>query len=102
MQENFQALGYETQIAADGEEGFQLAQSFQPDVILSDIRMPKMDGFKMHEAIKAQGLQIPTLLMTGYSDYELSVLLASGVRRVFFKPVKTKEIHTFIEQELFV
>lgn len=46
------ATGYEVLEASDGETGLAIATSTQPDLIICDIRMPKMDGFKVAEAIR--------------------------------------------------
>lgn len=46
------ATGYEVLEASDGEAGLAIATSTQPDLIICDIRMPKMDGFKVAEVIR--------------------------------------------------
>lgn len=46
--------GYEVITAKNGEEGFEMAKSEKPDLILSDVMMPKMSGFQFCEAVKKE------------------------------------------------
>lgn len=57
--------------AKDGEEGLRLAKLEQPDVILLDIMMPKMDGMAMLKELRQTdeyGQQVPIILLTNLSD----------------------------------
>ncbi|GIG54480.1 transcriptional regulator [Demequina activiva] len=56
--------------AANGEEGFALAQEHQPDVVVMDIKMPVMDGITAAEKIAAERLA-PVVLLTAFSQTEL-------------------------------
>lgn len=51
FQYNLNRAGFECKIAENGEEGLKLIKSFHPDVIVSDISMPVMDGFKLRKAL---------------------------------------------------
>jgi response regulator NasT len=55
--------------AADGEEAVEMATALKPDVIVMDIKMPKMDGITAAE--KIQALRIPVVLLTAFSQKEL-------------------------------
>jgi PAS domain S-box-containing protein len=59
--------GYEVAAASDGAEGFDLAQSFGPDVVLSDVVMPRVNGFELCRRLKQdpQTASIPVLLISG-------------------------------------
>lgn len=52
----FKESGFEVEVAKNGEEAVSLAKSTNPDVILLDIVMPKMDGFEVLRAIKANNV----------------------------------------------
>jgi two-component system, response regulator YesN len=56
--------------ARNGKEGLELAQDSHPHLILSDIRMPFMDGLEMAEAIKAIDSTAKVIFLTGYDEFE--------------------------------
>ncbi|MFH1749834.1 MAG: response regulator, partial [bacterium] len=68
----FEIAEYEVEVATNGEEGIQKAQSFSPDLIISDVMMPKLDGLGFLEKIKTDSnlKDIPVILLTnvGGSD----------------------------------
>ncbi len=68
----FEIAGFEVEISANGEEGIQKAQSFNPNLIISDVMMPKLDGFGLLKKIKEEPdlKNIPVILLTnvGGSD----------------------------------
>ena len=68
----FEISGYEVEVAEDGIEGLQKMRSFQPDIALVDLMMPRMDGFHVLDAAKADpAIQaIPTLVLTNLSSTE--------------------------------
>ncbi|WP_236612468.1 PleD family two-component system response regulator [Picosynechococcus sp. NKBG15041c] len=49
-----QQAGYKVAIASSGEQGLEVWPEFQPDLIVSDVRMPEMDGFELCRQIRAQ------------------------------------------------
>ncbi|GMA97309.1 response regulator [Pelosinus sp. IPA-1] len=55
--------------AADGEEGLRLIEEFHPHIIISDIRMPFMDGLDMARIVKERYPMIKLILLTGYNDF---------------------------------
>jgi len=60
--------GYEVRIAFNGEEALDVWENFKPDLVLSDIRMPKMNGFELATAIRKRDPKQKVILMTGYTD----------------------------------
>jgi two-component system, NtrC family, response regulator AtoC len=65
--------GYEVQAAADGEAGLAKALDWQPDIILSDVRMPRLGGLEFLEKYKAEGGGAMVIVMTAYGGMELAV-----------------------------
>ncbi|MBN2105098.1 response regulator [bacterium] len=61
-------MGYEVRIAFNGQEALELWENYQPDLIISDIRMPKMNGFELANAIRKKKADQKIILMTGYAD----------------------------------
>jgi len=58
--------GYQVKAALDGETGLRLAQEFQPDLILLDLILPKLDGFEVLQALKKdeKTKEIPIIILT--------------------------------------
>lgn len=57
-------------VAADGMEGLRLTQETNPDLVISDIKMPVLDGLGMLEKIKEEQMDVQAVLLTGYSEFE--------------------------------
>lgn len=93
--------GHETVEAADGAEGLEMLDEGGIDLILSDIRMPVMDGIELaHQAAdKYPGIKI--LLMTGYAEQrERADDLASKIIDVVAKPFSLPDIRLAVAQAL--
>src|ERR1700693_179302 len=62
--------GYQVTITADGKQALEAAQAQKPDLIISDIMMPEMDGYELCKAIKSDEKlkDIPVILVTTLSD----------------------------------
>ena len=57
-------------IAKNGQEGLELFEKYQPDLIVTDIQMPIMTGIKMVKLIKQINPNIPIVIITAYNDSE--------------------------------
>jgi len=62
--------GYTVSVAADGEEGLRYAQEKRPHIIFLDVRLPKMDGMSVLEALRADDKtrHIPVLILSNYGE----------------------------------
>lgn len=88
---NFLRKGFDVSIAKDGAEGIESAIRATPDVIISDIMMPVMDGVKMCEFIrKDEKLKfIPLIFLTAVTDdYKILHAASVGANDLVSKPVK--------------
>lgn len=89
--------GYEVQEARDGGEAVQLAESWQPDVALLDVRMPVLDGVEAARRIIASR-PVPVVLLTAYSEAGLiERAVGAGVFAYLVKPFTESEIVPAIE-----
>lgn len=56
--------------AANGEEALEAVHKFQPDLIISDIRMPHMDGIELLKVLRQEGNEVRVIFLTAYSEFE--------------------------------
>jgi CheY-like chemotaxis protein len=65
--------GYDVAVAPDGEKALAMARQVAPDIIFLDIRLPKLDGFGVLEALRGdpQTTPIPVVILSNYSEEEL-------------------------------
>lgn len=79
--------------AADGEEGLALARECRPDLIITDIRMPKMDGVQMMSALREMGFTTRVIVLTAYSDFSYAQsALKLGADDYLLKPFRDQEL----------
>jgi len=82
--------------AADGEEAVALATSLEPDLVVMDVKMPKLDGISAAEKISA--LKIPVVLLTAFSDAELvSRAAQAGAMAYVTKPFNPNDLMPAIQ-----
>lgn len=80
-------------VAKDGEEGLHLYKRHHPDIVVSDIQMPKMDGLEMCEEIRKIDSEIPIIITTAFN--EPSFLIKSidiGVDKYVVKPINIAKL----------
>jgi len=85
----FEQQNFDVFLAADGEEGLKATKLNMPDIILSDINMPKMDGMTMLKEMRKTdwGADVPVIMLTNLSD-EQRVLEALS-QKAFYYLVKS-------------
>jgi two-component system, cell cycle response regulator DivK len=97
------ALNYKVIQASDGEQGVQTAISERPDLILMDLSLPRLDGWKATRQIKAHSdlRQIPIIALTAHAmigDRERA--LEAGCDDYLPKPINLRELASKLEQHL--
>lgn len=84
--------------AFDGQEGLELIREIRPDIVFSDIYMPKLDGLLMAAALKSEFEDMELTILTGYRDFELlQQALRLGVTRYVLKPSNMEEIEEAVQ-----
>lgn len=58
--------GYEVVLAPDGQAALEAARQAMPDLLLTDLRMPRLDGIGLIRALRAEAPALPVVVMTGY------------------------------------
>ncbi len=95
---NWRQLGYELAgKAANGKEGLQLVKETEPDVVLTDIRMPVMNGLQMIENIQKQQRMPKIIIVSGYEDFEYARnALRLGVSEYILKPLNLTQLREIL------
>ena len=74
--------------AANGADGWEICQKSDPELVLTDIRMPKMDGLQLLEQIRKDGRKTKVIILSAYSDFEYArSALANGAFDYLLKPI---------------
>ncbi len=88
LEEILAAAGCKVETACDGEEGLRRVEASQFDLVLTDVVMPKLDGYELYTAIKARHPDLPVLLMTAFhydKDHIIKRSRIEGLVGVIFK-----------------
>ncbi len=79
--------------AKNGAEGLEAIRLLQPDVVISDIRMPKMDGMQLVEQLRADRYDGIIIMLSGYNDFEyVRSTLQKGAFQYLLKPIDNEEL----------
>ena len=100
---NFRKKQFEVTIANNGVEGIEAANEFEPDVIISDVLMPKMDGIEMCRSLKkSEKLQfIPTIILSAINnEFKILNAMDSGADEFASKPIKFDDLLAIVNRML--
>jgi signal transduction histidine kinase len=93
--------GYQTLAACDGQQGLEIALQEQLDLIITDLRMPELDGIEVLEALQEAGVDIPVILMTLHGSEDLVVqAFRLGAKDYVIKPFDVDEMLVAIDRAL--
>ena len=93
--------GYEVQSAADGSEALRRAIEWHPDVILTDLVMPNMDGLWLLRALRAELPDCPVVLLTGRGTVQTAVqAIREGAYDFIEKPLEISRLRVVLDRAL--
>lgn len=72
LKQKFEQEGFLTFTAQDGKEGFNISEREKPDLIISDVLLPLLDGIDMVKKIKKDNADLPIILLTNVKDTSYS------------------------------
>ncbi|HFE53291.1 MAG TPA: sigma-54-dependent Fis family transcriptional regulator [Bacteroidetes bacterium] len=99
--ELLQRWGYEAVTARNGVEALDKFRTQQIDLIVSDLKMPEMDGLELLQRIRSIDSRVPVLVLTGYPTVETAVkAIQEGAFDYLMKPVNPEELRFRIEKAL--
>jgi DNA-binding NtrC family response regulator len=89
--------GYRTETAEDGMDGLEKVQSWSPSIVITDVKMPRLDGLGLLEQIAAQPQEIAVVLLTGQGSVEVAVnAMKSGAYDFIEKPVNPARLRNIL------
>ena len=78
--------------AENGVEGLELIRQEKPDIVITDIRMPDMDGLEMLDKAKQEGIKLKAIVLSAYSEFEYArTAIKLGVTEYLLKPISIDE-----------
>ena len=99
-----EGLGYEVRTAANGREAMSSVEELAPDVLITDLHMPDMDGYEILRALRSTGATFPIIAISGGGQFDKRLLLASaaalGAVLTLEKPFELEELHALVQKAL--
>ena len=98
LAELVRAWGYEAETANDGVEGLEAVDLWNPGIIITDLRMPRMDGMQLLERVAAQPQQIAVILLTAQGSIDAAVnAMKIGAFDFIEKPVNPTRLRNILQ-----
>ena len=98
LAELVQAWGYDTATAEDGVEALAMVEIWNPGIVITDLRMPRMDGMQLLEHIAAQPQQVAVILLTAQGSVDAAVSAMKGGAFDFIeKPVNAARLRNILQ-----
>jgi DNA-binding NtrC family response regulator len=98
---NLADAGYTTRTASTAEAGLKVVSNEKIDLVLSDVKLPGMNGLEFLQAVKRTNAAIPVVMMTAYGTVESAVeAMKEGASDYVLKPFSIEEIKLIIRKEL--
>lgn len=99
LSKTVQSMGHQAEVAEDGEAGLAKFKAFEPDIVLSDILMPKMNGLELLEKIRKISADAVVIMVTafGSADYTLKALQLKA-NDYIMKPFKPKQLKEYLDK----
>src|SRR5712691_8857896 len=94
-------MGHDVLLAADGQEALKLAQSVPIDLVMTDLRMPGMDGLALLTALREQGIDAPIITLTAHGTIESAVTaMKSGAYDYILRPFDVEAVEMVVTRAL--
>jgi len=97
----FQDQGWEIAVAESGEKALEILREKKVDVLLTDLRMPVMDGMALTSEVRRDYPDMPVVIMTGYPSVDSAVsALRARVADYITKPFSVNDLYKRVESHL--
>jgi DNA-binding NtrC family response regulator len=93
---------FEIQFAADGQDALERLAAFNPDVIVADLIMPRMDGFELLRRLQERGDITPAIVLTAFGSIEKALTAVHDLKAFWFleKPVEPRAFRTLLDRAI--
>ena len=101
LQEIFQREGYDVVVAARGDDALRLAQAQTFDVVLSDVRLPDIDGIEVLRRLRREHPDLTVILITAFGTVEMAIrALHEGAYDYVRKPFQVEEVRRCVARAM--
>lgn len=84
--------------AKNGKEGLEFIIRYKPDLVITDIKMPEMDGLQMLSELKEMGISLHAIILSGYAEFDYAKRAISlGVNDYLLKPIGMEELTELLD-----
>ncbi|MDX4065386.1 response regulator transcription factor [Aliarcobacter skirrowii] len=99
IKSSIKELFFKVVIAKDGLEALKKFDSFKPDIIISDIMMPNLNGLEMSKKIKEKYSETPIVILSAHSHKEMLLeAINLGISKYFIKPFDIEEFIEYLKE----
>ena len=100
LQRALQSHGYVVVVAGDGREALAQLDAGPVDLVISDVRMPVMDGPALLAELRTRAARPPLVFLTGYADHTHAELRKLGAADVYEKPLHAEMVLEIVRKNL--
>jgi DNA-binding NtrC family response regulator len=101
LRRHLERCGYAVEPAESAEQALSRFSRFDPELVLSDLRMPGMSGFELLRKLKADAPDVAVILMTAYDDMQTAIdAMKDGAWDYLVKPLDLERLETILEAAL--
>ncbi|MCX6624067.1 MAG: sigma-54 dependent transcriptional regulator, partial [Acidobacteria bacterium] len=92
--------GFSAATAADGQEALDKFASFAPHVLVTDLMMPRVDGFELLRRMRAQHITVPAIVLTAFGNIETAITTIHDLDAFWFleKPIQPRALRVLLER----
>lgn len=99
IRDHFTIRGYEVMTAGDGTEGLKALETYQPDLVLLDVKMKRLDGDQFLKEMRERKISAKVLVVTGFQDEVIRERIAKlGVDGFIEKPASIVELQRKVQE----
>src|SRR6202789_4250507 len=93
---------FDTQVAGDGQEALERLTTFNADVIVADLVMPRVDGFELLRHLNERGDHTPAIALTGFGSMEKALSAVHDLKAFWYleKPLEGRAFRALLERAI--